>query len=342
MLLRWTALALPAALSVPLVLGFLGAWHPALDSFSHFRAHLAAALLVAAIPALLLGGLRATGVMAMVLALTALGTAGIVPLPFVGPASALTAKPAERPAYRLLHLNLRFNNPTPEKVISLIARTSPDVITLNEVSATWAARLETIAARYPYRILCDPYSRGAAAILSRRPFARDGKGACDPSGAMATATVDFGGPVLDVVALHLKWPWPFGQPEEIAMLASRLSELSGTALIAGDLNAAPWSHAVRQVSEIAGAERIPGSGATWLWRRLPAAMRPYVGLPIDHVFAKGAIAIHAIDQEEPVGSDHAPLLLEFSLRAGARPPTDDSATAMAAADVHANQRTGLH
>ena len=342
MLLRWTAQALPAMLSVPLVFGFLGAWHPALDSFAHFRAHLAAALLVAAIPALLLGGLRATGLMAMLLALTALGTAGIVPLPFVGPASAVTAKPAERPVYRLLHLNLRFNNPTPEKVISLIARTSPDVIALNEVSAAWAARLETIAERYPHRVLCDPYSRGAAAILSRRPFARGGKGACDPSGAMAPATVDFGGPVLDVVALHLKWPWPFGQPEEIAMLAGRLSALSGTALIAGDLNAAPWSQAVRHVAEIAGAERIPGSGATWLWRRLPAAMRAYVGLPIDHVFARGAIAIHAIGQEEPVGSDHAPLLVEFSLKAGTRPPSDDSETAMAAADVPPERRADLH
>ena len=34
--------------------------------------------------------------------------------------------------YRLLQFNLRFDNRTPEKLLSLIGRTKPDVITLQE------------------------------------------------------------------------------------------------------------------------------------------------------------------------------------------------------------------
>ncbi len=50
--LSFLLLLAAVALSVPLVLGFLGAVHPALDSFSHFRAHLAVLLAVLTIPLL--------------------------------------------------------------------------------------------------------------------------------------------------------------------------------------------------------------------------------------------------------------------------------------------------
>ncbi|TIT15265.1 MAG: AP endonuclease, partial [Mesorhizobium sp.] len=68
--------------------------------------------------------------------------------------------------------NLRFNNPTPKKVLSLIGRTNPDVIALDEVSEMWTTELGYIASAYPYRILC-PYPNGVfgVALLSRRPFA---------------------------------------------------------------------------------------------------------------------------------------------------------------------------
>lgn len=50
--LSFLLLLAAVALSVPLVLGFLGAVHPALDSFSHFQAHLAVLLAVLTIPLL--------------------------------------------------------------------------------------------------------------------------------------------------------------------------------------------------------------------------------------------------------------------------------------------------
>ena len=106
----------------------------------------------------------------------------------------MTPRPATRPVYRLLQMNLRFNNPTPKKVLSLIGRTNPDVITLDEVSAMWTTELGYIASAYPYRILC-PYPNGVfgVALLSRRPFAAGTEPHCEPRGAMAIATVDFGG-----------------------------------------------------------------------------------------------------------------------------------------------------
>lgn len=322
------AFVLPVAVSLPLVAGFLGAWHPALDSFSHFRAHLAALLVLAALPAAFLPGIRRVGWTALALGAAAFysALAGSV-LPGVSPVSAaFQARDGKSAIYRLLQINLRFDNRTPERVLSLIGRLSPDVVTLNEVSRFWTPKLALLEQAYPYRVLCAVDSNvGATAVLSRRPFVAGTQGACHVDGSMAAATVDFGGRPVAVAALHLEWPWPFQQPEQIARLAPHLAALAPTALVAGDLNAAPWSQAVRRVAAAGGLTRTPAAGPTWLWRRLPVAFRPWIGLTIDHVFSKGEVVVHSLTIAEPVGSDHAPLLMEFSLQAA---PADDREKAL--------------
>lgn len=316
-----TALFLPVAVSVPLVAGFLGAWHPALDSFAHFRMHLAVAMIVAALPACFLIGVRRVGWPALAFGVAALATT-LPNLPVISPVSAaFQAKDEERAVYRLLQLNLRFDNRTPEKVLSLIGRVSPDVITLNEVSRFWTPKLALLEKSYPYSVYCAVDSRvGATAVLSRRPFVEGSGTACHVDGSMSVATVDFGGHPVDVAAIHLEWPWPFEQPDQIGQMAPHLAQLGETALVAGDFNATSWSHAVRRVAEAGGLTKAPAAGPTWLLRRLPVTLRPWIGLPIDHAFSKGDIAIHSVTLGEPVGSDHAPVLVEFSL---ATPPADD-------------------
>ena len=57
-ILLWAA---SLAISVPLVLGFFGAAHPAFDAMAHFRAHLAVLLALAAICLLAVRGQRVVG-----------------------------------------------------------------------------------------------------------------------------------------------------------------------------------------------------------------------------------------------------------------------------------------
>ncbi|BCH33932.1 endonuclease/exonuclease/phosphatase [Mesorhizobium sp. L-8-10] len=314
-IVRLAALALPLALSFPLVAGFFGAWHPAFDSMAHFRAHLAVAVAVAALPALFLG-YRKEAAMSIVLAAATFATlshgAGLPGLGTVN--AAVDPAPDGRAVYRLLQINLRFDNATPEKVLSLIGRSQPDVVTLNEVSEQWVGHLDRIAAAYPHRVLCDAESKvGAVALLSRRPFAAGETGTCSDEGDMATARIDFGAGDVTVAALHLSWPWPSSQPKQIDGLAAALSDLHGTTLLAGDLNATPWSHAVARIAEAGGLQHVSGSTPTWLYRNVPISWRQWVGLPIDHVFSKGDIAVRSVRILDDVGSDHAPLLAEFTL-----------------------------
>src|SRR5690606_38352276 len=120
------------------------------------------------------------------------------------------------PVYRLMQINLRFDNPDPGKVLSLIGRVRPDVVTLNEVSEMWSEKLALLASAYPHSIVCTMENHaGGVAILSVRPFAQGTEGQCFDGGTFATAAVNLGGRFIEIGALHLHWPWPFDQSTQI-------------------------------------------------------------------------------------------------------------------------------
>lgn len=317
------ALAAVILLSLPLLAGFFGRLHPAFDSFAHFRIHLAVLM---ALTALVLVGSRffLEGVVAIALAFGAIATTtGAIDLPLLGSTRAQAA--AGQPVYRLLQLNLLYNNPEPNRVLSLIGRIRPDVITLNEASAMWADRLELLSAAYPYRVLCPfPNGRWGVAILSSRPFVQDAEARCYDRGSFAIAPIDFGGRAADIATLHLGWPWPFHQPRQLSALVGPLAYLGDTALLAGDMNATPWSGAVSRVAELGGLELMRSAGPTWQTNRLPQFMR-FAGLPIDQVFYRG-VTIHNAQTLEEVGSDHLPVLVEFSLPPRTPKPKEDVQT----------------
>jgi endonuclease/exonuclease/phosphatase (EEP) superfamily protein YafD len=326
-----------AGLSLLLVAGFFGAVHPAFDSFSHFRNQLAVLVLLLGVVMLAMRP-RLPALPALGLAVFALASTGALNSPGIWPVKAgFEPGREDRPVYRLLQMNLLYDNPTPEKVLSLIGRTKPDVVTLDEVSAMWKGKLDLLAASYPYRIVCPfPNRVFGVALLSRRPFAEGGEPRCYDRGSMAVAKIDFSGTPIDVAALHLGWPWPFDQSWQIGNLAAPLAGLAGTAIMAGDCNAVPWSAAVRRVAKAGGLTLMPSAGPTWLYRKLPDFLR-FAGLPIDQVFSKGDVRIHAAERMEDTGSDHLPILVEFSISPEPGEPQSEQTSLAAAAQAKVRQ-----
>jgi endonuclease/exonuclease/phosphatase (EEP) superfamily protein YafD len=308
-------LTIAVAVSIPLTLGFLNRWHPAFDSLSHFRLHLAGLLGLAAL-VLLVTRLRLEGLVALALAAGAfVVTPGTYASRLLESPAGASATPGDAATYRLLHFNARFDNSQPEVFLSLIARTRPDIVLVNEVSALWRERLGALTAAYPHRIVCQ--SRGVVggvAILSRRPLVAGSEPECLDGGTLAVARVDLGGQPVDVAALHLYWPWPFEQPDQVARLAYRLSELPETALLAGDFNAVRWSETFRQIASAARMRDAGPVGPSWLPRHLPDPLRRLGGLGIDHVLAGSGIDPVSLDRLGDAGSDHLPVLTEFSVR----------------------------
>lgn len=308
---RLAVLAALCASGAAIGFGYLGRLHPAFDAFSHLRLHIAAVLVVLA-PILLALRLRVEAAFALLLGVAAIAQTVWLD---IEPGIASVETRGE-PVYRLLHMNLRFDNPTPETALSLIGETRPDVVTLAEMSDMWRTKLASLEATYPHRLICSQPSRiGGVAILSRRPFAQGFEPRCGDRGSFANIRLDLGGREVGIATLHMGWPWPFEQPWQLPRLTPLLESVGDTAIIVGDLNATPWSEAARRVAEAGGAQILRGVGPTWLDRRLPDAWRSRIGLPIDNLMLKGGVTAASLRTLDNPGSDHLAILLEFSVAA---------------------------
>jgi endonuclease/exonuclease/phosphatase (EEP) superfamily protein YafD len=292
-----------------MVAGYFGFVHPAFDSFSAFRVHFAALTLGSGLLLALVGG--RLGGLSIAAAATVVTYATVAPN--------LTEAQAESGSgaqYRLLQINVRFNNPTPKELLKLIARTRPDVITVQEVTSRWRAEFATIKSAYPYQLYCAAHRKiGDVAILSRRPFVEAETNYCGQGESIAIQSVTFGGQTVAVASVHLLWPWPHRQPQQVADMKPILETLGASdqpVLLAGDLNAPRWSHTARSMAAYSKTSLEDFRGGTWLAFEFPASWTKWFGLAIDNVFSAG-VEIRSIESQTNVGSDHLPMLIEFSI-----------------------------
>lgn len=330
---RWL---LPALLALPVVaiaLGFGGAWLRPLDSFSHFRAHLAVLSVLLGLLALARRHWIAGG------ATLAAGLAAAVSVaPFLVPASEREPASPDAASYTLLQMNLLYKASDRAEALRRIAETRPDVVTVQELTPEWVDTFAAISDSYPHRFICrepGPEGRIDAGILSRRPFLDEG--VCDPASAFAARRVDFNGTGVTVVAHHQLWPWPAGQWRRLDRLADRLAQLPGPILLGADFNAAPWSAFVGRYETLLGARAVQGIGPTWGPMPGLDPLARWLGLPIDNVLASDGVQILSTERLLATTSDHLPVLVRFGLTRP-EPPANEPMTAglQPEASVNAN------
>jgi endonuclease/exonuclease/phosphatase (EEP) superfamily protein YafD len=290
------------------VIGEFGFAQHALDSLAHFRAHLAAALVVLSLLAFA-RRFWATGLGALLGAALGFGTSLPTLLGDPGDDAFATAG-----AYTLLQMNLRYDTADKTEALERIAETRPDVVTLQEVNTEWQALFANLSVAYPYQAYCGTENRDGVAILSRRPFSPDpATERCRKVEGLITRSVDFNGQFVGVSSLHLEWPWPRPQWVQIDRLPEVLAGLAQPSLLAGDFNATPWSAAVKAVAAAGGWRVVPGVGPSWMALQLPFLPAAKVGLPIDNLLVSPQVAVGEVRTLEATASDHLPVLMRFSL-----------------------------
>jgi endonuclease/exonuclease/phosphatase (EEP) superfamily protein YafD len=317
-------LSLGALVLSALIGGHLNSLHPALDSLSHFRLHLAVIGILIAL--LLLPTRHQLGSSALGIFSVLSFTVTVWPSLSAQQANAATSGAT----YRLLQANLRFNNHTPEDFIRLLGETKPDVAAVEEISVLWINRLKTVSDTYPFQYLCPGVDAiGGVAIISRRPFVDGGPSICAGQGALAVRQVNFGGQPVTIVAAHLEWPWPKLQPQQLIRmrrLFERIKSAGAPVLIGGDMNATPWSAAVATIAQETGTKVLPQAWGTWIFTSLPRGLAPWLGLPLDNILASDTITLQSATTQRAIGSDHRPILVEFTLPQKASPGRDESLT----------------
>lgn len=286
-------------------LGALGAWlslvAPIFDIVSHARVPLAA--LLVAIALLHLPAQRPRWALAALLAA----------LVAAAPAWNYIAPPrTETPAgakVRVLFHNAWMGNTDPSRVIALARATSPDVVALIEVRRDWRDRLEALDDLYPHRVMEPRY--GETVILSKTPltpFDAPGAGA-----SIVFADIERpAGPPLRIVVTHFTRPWPWDAPGAQRSQLERFARAwraNGEAdIVVGDFNGAPFSEPMRRLSASTGLRAVAGAGGTW-----PTFLPEIFRLPIDNALVGKRVIFAARDVRGDTGSDHAPVLFEFTL-----------------------------
>ncbi|MEM6897179.1 MAG: endonuclease/exonuclease/phosphatase family protein [Pseudomonadota bacterium] len=288
---------LGVAVSALFLLSYLGGLHPAADAFTVVRFPLAALVLLGlAVPALRVS-----------LPYLAVACLAVSFLLWQGGAWHLIEKPRLAPptgeGITLYQRNLLYSNVEIPALVEDVARQDPDVITLQEVSRKNAALLDALRADYPYQVYCaNP--RGGVAVLSRLTPGPEGPVCATPTtpGGAAALNVETSEGQGWIIALHLRWPWPYEQHRQLRDIAPEIAALEGPKILAGDFNAMPWSNAVRRMISTTGA-RYVGPRRTTFWIGM-------VPLPLDHVLAGRG----SVERLGLAGSDHRGLLARVTFR----------------------------
>lgn len=301
--LRLLAVSWGIGLSFLLVFSFFGAYSGLADSISHFRLHLVLALVPAAGLLIAFKATKAAGIAVVVL----MGSlAGIYPALPLGMAKAAPGQTS----LRLLQLNLFYWTYDLSKFVDLVETIEPDVITLQEITASNRESIEPLLAAYPHAMICKIDTLESIAVLSRMPMDREGAG-CIADARVAWVHIDVGGQPVGVATTHLTWPYPYDQHLQKERLKPVLASLPGPVILAGDFNAAPWSHTVLDVARSMDG-RI-ASGLRTTFRLGDSPLGRLAGLPIDHVMASKGLTFAEVSVGPSVGSDHRPLLADILL-----------------------------
>lgn len=227
------------------------------------------------------------------------------------------APPAAKPSVRLLVYNIYHLNNDLDAVVATVRRYDPDIVFLMEYSDAVQGAIEGAFADYPHRLIRPSRFTMGLALFSRLPIE-----SAEVHRAEETRIPVFevqllaDGAPFTVVGGHPWAPQPqWGALHRLQMeLITRVAEAAAPPLIvAGDFNAAPWSHTMRALAERADARPVARElGLTKTFRPVPG-----FGLPLDHVLVSAAWQVLALEYGPPGGSDHAPLIVDLRLGSGA-------------------------
>lgn len=275
-----------------LAAGYLGFLHPLGDSLSVGRGIAAVAVLILAVFASF-AGLRMAAFVSMLLALL---TGGQVLLAY--------SWPGVPGSYMVYQKNVLYRNTELPALAEDIRATNPAIVTLQEVVPANSAWMETLRDAFPHQLLCPGQTVGGQAILTQLPPV-EGTAFCGPGLAamqVVGGTVDEPMPFW-VVSVHLHWPWPYSQADQVQLMLPILDRLQGPTIMAGDFNMVRWANSVRQLSDILGVKPAGPTAGSYI------GLSQVFPLPIDHVFSShgGRVSLRPA-----LGSDHLGLLAQVA------------------------------
>jgi endonuclease/exonuclease/phosphatase (EEP) superfamily protein YafD len=212
---------------------------------------------------------------------------------------------------RLVFANVLSANRAYDKVAALIRETQPDIVALVEMRAPWFAELAPALAGY------EKLEHGRDDNFGLALYVRGSlHGHIEYFGeTVPTIVAEIGtrGVTATVIVTHPVPPVDSRaqseQGEHLAGVAGHVTSLRGPIVLAGDLNATPWS---RYFRKLVGTTGLCDSRAGFGYQGSFPASSALQRIPIDHVLVSCDIGVRDRRIGPDVGSDHLPVIVDLT------------------------------
>ena len=249
---------------------------------------------------------------------------------------ALALAPAENPTagsrtIKLMSFNVYVDNVTKAEAVECIKQHDPDIVLVVEYANTWKNHVSDLFEAYPFRVDELRWHGFGIILLSKfelsdtQVFQSTSEASDVP---VIVATVNAGGQHMKFFGVHLLAPMDPMRMEirnrqlvEVADLVGDSS--SQPTILAGDFNCVAWSSYMQQMLKRTGlrdSRRGIGYHASWPTDAI------HMRIPIDHVFVSDQIHVKSRRLLGQTGSDHFPVLMEFSINQAAGAKHDQPET----------------
>ena len=226
--------------------------------------------------------------------------------------------PADHDAHRTFRacvINVNAVSRAYGKVLDYLRTIDPDFLVLVEVTDAWTRALQTLRTTHPFWHGLSSDDGYGIALISRLSVTHVEIRTIGAAGFPSLiARLDLNGQPLTLIGTHP--PAPSSRTrlrfrnDQLAALAQFVRTQESSVMILGDLNTTCWSPFFRDLLRQSGlrdSQRGYGVQPTW-----PTAFPP-LGIPIDHCLVSPRLTIHHRSVGPSLGSDHYPVVIEFSL-----------------------------
>ena len=215
---------------------------------------------------------------------------------------------------KVLQFNLLTRNTSYDETITRIQALDPDLISFQEVSSTWADKLEmALVSQYPYNKIATAQEEGQGiAVFSKNPLSEvevyDWIGTQNIVGKVKLENEE-----INFVALHTRSPMSRARydnrNEHLKIAQEYIAEKEGEFLVLGDFNTVPWDKRLvsfRSKTKLRDSrKKLTPTYPTW---------NPFLAqIPIDYIFHSDGIGCDSLNAVR-ITSDHKAIMGSFLLK----------------------------
>lgn len=218
---------------------------------------------------------------------------------------------------RVMSFNVWIGNFNTNMVLDRIRESDADLLMVSEYANHWSHGLTELDNDYPHRVLLPRWHGYGLAVFSKYPLSQTevhhlaGEKTDTP---MIVTLVDTGQHTFRLAAVHVISPTTRERlqirNQQLLEAGRLLQPAELPTVVVGDFNCTPWSPFLVDLLGTTGLrDSRQGFGYQASWHTRVGWLR----IPIDHAFVSDEIFVHRRWVAQPAGSDHYPIVMDFSI-----------------------------